>query len=108
MTAIPLDARGRRLRAALAAVLVTDNPPELRLVRHWLDSWSGLGLIIAGMTHQGWDVQLTAYAAARLAGRTSSRSASPTPSSAEGPPPLCLALLRAEVLDEPVARATAR
>ena len=40
-----------------------DNAPELRLVREWLDSWSGLGLIIAGMTHQGWDVQLTAYAA---------------------------------------------
>ena len=28
-----------------------------------LDSWSGIGLMIAGMTHQGWDVQLTAYAA---------------------------------------------
>jgi hypothetical protein len=28
-----------------------------------LDNWSGIGLIIAGMTHQGWDVQLTAYAA---------------------------------------------
>jgi hypothetical protein len=40
-----LDARGRRLRAALAAVLVRDNAPELRLVRAWLDSWSGLGLI---------------------------------------------------------------
>jgi hypothetical protein len=26
-------------------------------------AWSGIGLIIAGMTHQGWDVQLTAYAA---------------------------------------------
>jgi hypothetical protein len=33
-----LDARGRRLRAALAAVLVRDNAPELRLVREWLDS----------------------------------------------------------------------
>ena len=29
----------------------------------WLNNWSGIGLIIAGMTHQGWDVQLTAYAA---------------------------------------------
>lgn len=28
-----------------------------------LDDWSGIGLFIAGMTHQGWDVQLTAYAA---------------------------------------------
>jgi hypothetical protein len=25
--------------------------------------WSGIELIIAGMTHQGWDVQLTAYSA---------------------------------------------
>jgi hypothetical protein len=58
-----LDARDRRLRAALAAMLVRDNAPELRLVREWLNSWSGLGLIIAGVTHQGWDVQLTAYAA---------------------------------------------
>jgi hypothetical protein len=58
-----LDARARRLRAALAAVLVRADAPELRLVRAWLDSWSGIGLIIAGMTHQGWDVQLTAYAA---------------------------------------------
>ncbi len=60
---VELDARGRRLRAALAAVLVRDKAPELRLVREWLDSWSGIGLTIAGMTHQGWDVQLTAYAA---------------------------------------------
>jgi hypothetical protein len=33
-----LDAHGRRLRAALAAVLVRENAPELRLVREWLDS----------------------------------------------------------------------
>jgi hypothetical protein len=58
-----LDARGRRLRAALAAVLMRDNAPELRLMREWLNNWSGIGLVIAGMTHQGWDVQLTAYAA---------------------------------------------
>jgi hypothetical protein len=60
---LELDARGRRLRAALAAVLVADNAPELGRMREWLDNWSGIGLIIAGMTHQGWDVQLTAYAA---------------------------------------------
>ncbi len=56
-----LDARGRRLRAALAAVLVRDNAPELRLVREWLNNWSGIGLVTAGMSYQGWDVQLTAY-----------------------------------------------
>jgi hypothetical protein len=42
-------------------VLVRDDAPELRLVHDWLDSWSGVGLVIAGMTHQGWDLQLTAY-----------------------------------------------
>jgi len=57
-----LDARGRRLRAALAAVLVRDNARELRLVREWLNNWSGLGLIIVGMQWQGWDLQLTAFA----------------------------------------------
>jgi hypothetical protein len=46
---VELDTRGRRLRAALAAVLVRDNAPELRLVREWLHSWSGLGLIIDGL-----------------------------------------------------------
>jgi hypothetical protein len=58
-----LDALGRRFRAALSAALVRYDAPELRLVHEWLDSWSGIGLIIAGMTHQGWDVQITAYAA---------------------------------------------
>jgi hypothetical protein len=37
------DARDRRLRAALAAVLVKADAPELRLVHRWLDSWSGIG-----------------------------------------------------------------
>jgi hypothetical protein len=32
---VELDARGRRLRAALAAVLVRADAPELRLVREW-------------------------------------------------------------------------
>jgi hypothetical protein len=44
-------------------VLVRDRARELDLVHQWLDTWAGLGLVVAGMTHQGWDVQLTAYAA---------------------------------------------
>jgi hypothetical protein len=48
-------------RAALAAVLVRDNAPELRLMHQWLDSWAGIGLIIVGMEWQGYDLQLTAY-----------------------------------------------
>jgi hypothetical protein len=41
--AIELDALGSRLRAAVAAVLVRDNAPEVRLVRKWPDNWSGIG-----------------------------------------------------------------
>ena len=35
-------------------------PCRLSSAREWLDNWSGSGLI---MTHQGWDLQFTAYAA---------------------------------------------
>jgi len=55
------DARARRLRAALAAVLVPAHAPELALVRRWLDTWNGVGLISAGMHRAGWDLQLTQY-----------------------------------------------
>jgi hypothetical protein len=58
-----LDPRGRRLCAALAAALVPDNAPEVQLVRRWLDNWSGVGLVLAGMASQGWGVHLTACAA---------------------------------------------
>jgi hypothetical protein len=34
--------------------------PELRLV-HLLLSWAGRGLVVVGMAHQGYDLQLTAY-----------------------------------------------
>jgi hypothetical protein len=50
-----------RLRAALAAVLVTSPAPELRLVHRWRDFWRGLGQIAEGMHRQGWDLQLTEY-----------------------------------------------
>ena len=55
-------ARSRsRLTAALAAVLVTYPAPELQVVHRWLDSWTGVGLLAAGLQRQGWDLQLTAY-----------------------------------------------
>jgi hypothetical protein len=55
------DAAARRLRAALAAALVTSPAPELELVHRWLDSWRGIGDIVMGMFRQGWDVQLIDY-----------------------------------------------
>jgi hypothetical protein len=47
---LDLDARGRRLRAALAAVLVKAPAAEVRLMHHeLLDLWAGIGPIVLGM-----------------------------------------------------------
>jgi hypothetical protein len=62
---VELDARGRRLRAALAAVLVHADAPELRLVHRWLDSWSGIGLVVDGMSRQGYTVSLGEHGVGR-------------------------------------------
>jgi hypothetical protein len=48
---------------ALAAVLIRAHAPELALVHRWLDSWSGIGLIVVGMTHQGFQVSLGEHGA---------------------------------------------
>jgi hypothetical protein len=60
-----VEARGRRLRAALAAVLVRDRARELDLIHRWLDTWSGIGLIVAGMSHQGFTVSLGEHGVGR-------------------------------------------
>jgi hypothetical protein len=62
---LELDARGRRLRAALAAVRVKAGAPELTLVHRWLDSWTGIGMIVVGMAHQGYQVSLGEHGTAR-------------------------------------------
>jgi hypothetical protein len=46
-------------------VLVPANTPELRLVRAWLDSWSGIGLVVVGMAHQGFTVSLGEHGVGR-------------------------------------------
>jgi hypothetical protein len=33
--------------------------PELRLLHRWLDSWSGIGHVVAGMARQGYRLHLT-------------------------------------------------
>ena len=48
-----LDARGRRLRAALGFLQLAPGAPELRLLHHWLNTWTGLGLIVVGVERQG-------------------------------------------------------
>ena len=57
----PDDSHRRRLIAALAAVLVPAQAPELALVRTWLDGWSGLGLVVAGMARQDFDLDLRGF-----------------------------------------------
>jgi hypothetical protein len=50
------------LYATLAALTINPRPPvprELALVHHWLDSWNGAGLILAGMLRQGYAVELS-------------------------------------------------
>ena len=51
----------RRLRAALAAVLVQGDAPELALVHQWLDSWRGVGLLAVGLHRTGYDLDLRQY-----------------------------------------------
>ena len=34
---------------------------RLQLLDRWLDTWAGLGLVVAGLHRQGWDLQLTQY-----------------------------------------------
>jgi hypothetical protein len=41
---MPTLPAARRLRAALAAVLVQADAPELALVHRWLDNWRGVAL----------------------------------------------------------------
>ena len=47
------------LLAALAAMRVKTDAPELAILHAWLDSWSGLGLVVVGMQRHGYDLSLT-------------------------------------------------
>jgi hypothetical protein len=56
---LALDAPARRLRAALAAVLVKAPAPELRVVHRWLDTWTSVRLITVGVERLGHRLALT-------------------------------------------------
>jgi len=47
------------LLAALAAMRVKTNAPELAILHAWPDSWFGLGLVVVGMQRHGYDLTLT-------------------------------------------------
>ena len=56
-----INRRLTNLRAALGFLQLLPRAPELRLLRQWLDTWTGLGAIVAGLHRLGWDLQLTQY-----------------------------------------------
>jgi hypothetical protein len=39
--------------------------PELALVHRWLNSWAGIGLVVVGMAHQGYQVSFGGHGTAR-------------------------------------------
>jgi hypothetical protein len=44
-----------------AGFSISSRHPALHALRVWLDSWSGIGHVAAGMHRQGYDLQLTQY-----------------------------------------------
>lgn len=61
MTATTLGSRGSLLRAAIGFALVPANEPELRLLHRWLNTWPGIGHVVAGMARQEYDLELRRY-----------------------------------------------
>ena len=45
--------RRANLRAALGFLRLPPRAPELRLLHRWLDTWTGLGLVVVGVERQG-------------------------------------------------------
>ena len=54
-----IDARARRLRAALGFLRLPPTEPELQLLHRWLDSWAGVGLITVGVELHGMRLSLS-------------------------------------------------
>jgi hypothetical protein len=57
--------RGRLLYVVLTALQLrvppSREPGVIPTLRRWLDSWTGIGLVVTGMARQGFDLQLTRY-----------------------------------------------
>ena len=57
------DRRRALLTAALGFALLESRPepPAIAALKSWLHTWTGIGLVAAGMARQGFDLQLTRY-----------------------------------------------
>jgi hypothetical protein len=58
---VSLTERRSVLMAALGFLELRHQPPEVVMLRQWLDSWSGLGAVVVGMERQSYDLSLTRY-----------------------------------------------
>jgi hypothetical protein len=56
---VELTPATRRRRAALGFVQLPAAEPALQLLHHWLDTWTGVGLIIVGVERLGPSPRLT-------------------------------------------------
>ena len=63
MELIEADRRLATLRAALAFLRLPVRAPELQLLHRWLDTWTGLGLVVVGVERQGLRFSLSHIAA---------------------------------------------
>ena len=55
--------RRSSLIAALGFLQIPPRAPELQLLHRWLDTWTGGGLIVVGMSHQRFQVSLGEHGA---------------------------------------------
>jgi hypothetical protein len=56
---VELSGVTRRLRTALGLLQLPATEPELQLPHRWLDTWTGVGLITAGVERLGPRLRLT-------------------------------------------------
>jgi len=60
------DRRRLPLRSALGLLQLPPRAPELRILHRWLDTWSGIGLVVVRMRRQGFQISLGEHAAGQL------------------------------------------
>jgi len=67
---MPDERRRLLLRAAHGFLQLEPRAPEPRLLHRWLDTWTGLGLVVVGVERQGLRFSLSPIA--EVSGRRTS------------------------------------
>jgi len=65
---VPDDRRRLLLRAALGFLQLPPRAPELQLLHRWLDTWTGVGLVVVGVERLGHRLSLESHRRRRVAG----------------------------------------